>query len=274
MIASPLSTTVHGAEAAFDRLAPMYDHKFTNSLIGRAQRNSVWRVLLETFHQGDNILELNCGTGEDALFLAEHGISVISCDASQEMIAQAEQRLKAQPVPLSVVFRQLPTESIHDLAPTRRFDGVFSNFSGLNCIKDLAPVAASLAPLVKKGDRLLLCFSTRVCLIEIFYYLALGQRREAFRRLNGHTQPIIDGVSLDVYYPSIKQIVRSFAPHFRLCSTTGIGVAVPPSYLERWAHNHPAIFRILCRLESLLAPVPFLRSTGDHVLLCFEKISL
>jgi ubiquinone/menaquinone biosynthesis C-methylase UbiE len=273
MIASPLSTTVHAAGAAFDRLAPVYDDKFTETLIGRAQRNSVWKVLLETFRPGDSILELNCGTGEDALFLAQHGISVLSCDASQEMITHAEQRLKAQPVPLSVVFCHLPTERINEFAPARRFDGVFSNFSGLNCIKDLAPVAASLAPLVKDGDRLLLCFSTRVCLTEIFYYLALGQKKKAFRRLSGHTQATIDGVALDVYYPSLKQILRSFSPHFRLRSTTGIGVAVPPSYLEPWARNHPATFRLLCRFESLLARVPLLRSTGDHVLLCFEKVS-
>ena len=273
MTASSLSTPVHVAGSAFDRLASNYDNIFTNTLIGRAQRDSVWKILLETFHRGDNILELNCGTGEDALFLARNNISVMSCDASQEMIAYAEQRLTAQPVPLSVVFCHLPTERIRELAPTRRFDGAFSNFSGLNCIKDLASVATSLSQLVNRGDRLLLCFSTRVCLVEIVYYLAQGQKRKAFRRLSGHSQPAIDGVPLDVYYPSLNEILRSFAPHFRLRSTTGVGVAVPPSYLESWAHSHPAIFRILCRLESLLARVPLLRSTGDHVLLCFEKVS-
>src|SRR5580698_3055292 len=154
MIASSLSGTVHAAGAAFDRLAPIYDDKFTDTLIGRAQRKAVWKVLLETFQTGNNILELNCGTGEHALFLAQHGISVMSCDASQEMVTYAEQRLKAQPVPLPVVFCHLPTERINELAPAPRFDGVFSNFSGLNCIQDLAPVAASLSHLVKDGDRL------------------------------------------------------------------------------------------------------------------------
>jgi ubiquinone/menaquinone biosynthesis C-methylase UbiE len=273
MSAHSFSNSVHAAGAVFDRLAPSYDHEFTDSLIGRAQRNSVWEVLLETFHPDDNILELNCGTGEDAFFLAQRGISVIACDASQEMIAHAEQRLNVQPIPLPVVFCHLPTERINELAPARLFDGVFSNFSGLNCLEDLVPVAASLSRLVKNGDRLLLCFSTRVCLTEIFYYLARGQKRKAFRRLGGHTRATIDGASLDVYYPSLNQILRSFGPHFRLCSTTGIGVAVPPSYLEPWARNHPTTFRLLCHLESLLARVPFLRSTGDHVLLCFEKVS-
>jgi hypothetical protein len=133
--------------------------------------------------------------------------------------------------------------------------------------------AASLSHLVKDGGRLLLCFSTRVCLTEIFYYLARGQKRKALRRLSGHTRATIDGVSLDVYYPSLNQIRRSFSPHFLLRSTTGIGVMVPPSYLEPWARNHPTTIRLLCHLETLLARVPYLRSTGDHILLCFEKVS-
>jgi len=48
---------------------------------------------------------------------------------------------------------------------------------------------------------------------------------------------------------------------------------VPPSYLETWARQHPSFFVILRRLEGLLATLPILRSTGDHVLLCFEKVS-
>jgi len=268
-----LSAPVHAAGTVFDRLASSYDQEFTDSLIGRAQRNAVWKVLLETFHAGDNLLELNCGTGEDALFLARHNISLLSCDASLAMIERAEQRLAAQAVPLPVAFCHLPTERINQLAPAHRFDGVFSNFSGLNCIEDLTTVAASLSPLVKDGGRLLLCFSTRICLTEIAYYLAKGQRKKALRRLSGHALATIEGTSLDVYYPSLREIVRSFAPHFRLRSTSGIGVAVPPSYLEPWARKHPTIFRFLCRLESFLTRVPFLRSTGDHILLCFDKVS-
>ena len=70
------------AGAAFDRIAQDYDQIFTNSLIGRAQRDAVWKVLTRTFRTNDKILELNCGTGEDAIFLAGNGISVIALDAS------------------------------------------------------------------------------------------------------------------------------------------------------------------------------------------------
>lgn len=259
------------AGAVFDRLAPTYDHEFTDSLIGRAQRQAVWKILLDHFQPGDNILELNCGTGEDALFLARHNISVFACDASQQMIVRAEHRLERDHAPLSVVFCHLPTERIDELNPAVRFDGMFSNFSGLNCVEDLSPVAASLARLVKPGSHLLLCLSTRVCLTEILYYLACGQLRKALRRVSGSTSATLDGASLTVFYPRIPQVERAFAPHFRLRARTGIGVAIPPSYLEPWVRRHPHLFQRLCLLESLVARIPLLRSTGDHVLLDLER---
>jgi ubiquinone/menaquinone biosynthesis C-methylase UbiE len=262
------------AGAAFDRLAENYDRIFTDSLIGRAQRDAVWKVLTRTFQKSDNILELNCGTGEDAIFLAGNGISVFACDASQQMIDRAEQRLRHTSPQVPAVFCELPTERIGELHPETQFDGAFSNFSGLNCIADLSVVASSLERLVKPGGQLVLCFSTRFCLIEILYFLALGQWRKALRRCKGHTEVMIDDVQFTVYYPTVRQIRRYFAPGFRLYFRTGIGVAVPPSYLEAWTRRHPSIFRFLCRLEGLLATLPVLRSTGDHVLLCFERVRI
>jgi ubiquinone/menaquinone biosynthesis C-methylase UbiE len=261
------------AGAAFDRIAEDYDRRFTDSLIGRAQRDAVWKVLRKTFGRNDKVLELNCGTGEDAIYLAGNGISVVALDASRQMIARAEQRLQHNSPHLPAVFCELPTERIGELGSEAQFDGVFSNFSGLNCIADLAPVACSLARLVRPEGRLLLCFSTRFCLVEILYYLVLGRWRTALRRWKGNTGVTIDGVSFTVYYPTLRKIRRSFAPDFRLYSCTGIGVAVPPSYLEAWTRLHPRLFRLLRRLEERLAKLPILRSTGDHVLLCFEKVS-
>jgi ubiquinone/menaquinone biosynthesis C-methylase UbiE len=261
------------AGAAFDRIAQDYDQIFTDSRIGRAQRTAVWKVLTRTFRKNDNILELNCGTGEDALFLAGQAISVFACDASRQMIARAEQRLRHVAPPSPVVFCELPTEHIGELHPDTQFDGAFSNFSGLNCIADLSAVASSLARLIRNEGRLVLCFSTRFCLVEIVYFLARRQWRKAVRRCNGSARVTLGNGHFTVYYPTIRRICQCFAPAFRLYACTGIGVTVPPSYLDGWARRHPDLFHILCRLESLVATLPILRNSGDHVLLCFEKVS-
>ncbi len=261
------------AGSAFDRIATSYDIDFTDSRIGRAQRAEVWKVLGSIFRANESLLELNCGTGEDAFFLAALGISVFSCDASQQMILRAEHRLRESREPLPVVFCHLPTERIAELNPPTHFDGVLSNFSGLNCVADLAPLSAELAKLTRVGGQLLLCLSTRYCLIEILYYMLHGQPRKALRRCKGRTQTSLCGLPLAVYYPTIGELRRTFSPHFLLRSIRGIGVAIPPSYLESWAHRHPRAFGLLCRIEAHLATLPILRSTGDHVLLRFERVT-
>jgi len=267
------SSSVSTAGTVFDQLAAEYDQIFTDSIIGRAQRDSIWKILTNTFKANDNILELNCGTGEDAIFLAGRGVSVFACDASQQMIARAEQRLCRKSSILPVVFCHLPTERIGELHPELRFDGAFSNFSGLNCIDDLGAVASALSDLVKPGGLLLLCFSTRFCLIEILHYLIRSQYRKAFRRCTGHTMATLGNLQFPVYYPTLRQIRGHFTPQFRLRSYTGIGVAVPPSYCESWARQHTSLFHFLCRFEQVLATIPIFRVTGDHMLLCFEKVS-
>ncbi|WP_199899091.1 hypothetical protein, partial [Ideonella sp. B508-1] len=62
--------------AAFDTVARDYDRDFTHSLVGMAQRRVVWDVLddWQARRSGPGaVLELNCGTGEDALHLARAG---------------------------------------------------------------------------------------------------------------------------------------------------------------------------------------------------------
>jgi SAM-dependent methyltransferase len=271
--AAPLDAqAVSLAGRAFDSLAAEYDEIFTESHIGRAQRDAVWRVLAKTFHPGDRILELNCGTGEDALFLGRRGVSALACDASAEMVAVARRRLLIEATGAPIQFQQLSTEDIADLGPTRAFDGVFSNFSGLNCVADLHTTAAALSNLVRPGASLLLCLSTRYCLTEMVYFLCRGNSGKAFRRCKGHSAVNLAGIQFRVHYLTVRQIRVAFSPHFRLISRKGIGVAVPPSYCETWARNHPTAFKFLCLLEPALASFPILRTTGDHVLMHFEKV--
>ena len=104
------------------------------------------------------------------------------------------------------------------------------------------------------------------------HYLMRGQWQKALRRWNGYTVATFGDLKLPVYYPGLRQIRRHFAPHFTLRSCIGVGVAVPPSYCEKWAHQHRGAFRMLCRLEEILSPLPIVRLTGDHILLCFKKV--
>ncbi len=258
------------AGLAFDTLAEEYDAHFTRSCIGRAQRDVVWRKATEVFRGELSLLELNCGTGEDALFLAGRGHRVTALDASRAMIDRASMRKENEAPNARVDFRLLPTEYLGAL-PATHFDAVFSNFSGLNCVDDLSEVGMQLAQRTSTGAPALLCFSTRFCLWESTWYLLRGEGRKAVRRWSGHSTAVLNGVGVDVHYPTVREIAKAFAPYFRLCSATGVGIFVPPSYLESWMQRSPRVLAMLAAVDRVVCRLPVLRALGDHVLLHFVR---
>ena len=265
------SNVAHAAGAAFDSIAEQYDDIFTYSLIGRAQREAVWAVLHETFRAGDRVLELNCGTGEDALFLSRMGVSVYACDASPRMISVAAWRMANASRGTQVQLEVRPTEQIGALPEPRNFDGVFSNFSGLNCVDDLSTVARRLSGLVKLGGKLVLCLSTRFCLWETAWYLAHGKMERAFRRWKGRTIAALGDFKVNVQYPTLSEVRRMFEPEFALRACRAVGLMVPPSYVEHLARKFPRLLRRLEAVDRRIAALPGCRVLGDHMLLVLEK---
>jgi len=269
---TPVAITQHRAALVFDQMAAEYDDVFTRSMIGRAQRDVVWSVLSNTFRSGDHILELNCGTGEDAFFLAQHSISITACDASQQMINIASFRLSTEAPDAAVEFNLLPTERICELQPPTIFDGAFSNFSGLNCVANLKQTAEDLAELLAPGAPLLICLSTRFCVWEMLWFLMRGQFRKAFRRCSGHATAKVGEFTVDVYYPTVRKLQKLFSPSFVIRSYVGVGVAVPPSYVEPWIRTHPKLLNLLRAVDKVIFTLPGFRVLGDHMLLHFERV--
>jgi ubiquinone/menaquinone biosynthesis C-methylase UbiE len=259
--------------ASFDSVAARYDETFTLSKIGQAQRAAVWRELAKAFRSGQRILEIGCGTGVDACFLAERGVRVLACDPSFRMIEVATHRIQHSGLQGLVRPRVLGAENLPSLGSSERFDGTFSNFGALNCVEDLRKLAIDLAGLLKPGATALLCWMGPYCAWEILWYLAGRNRAKAFRRFKagGVTAKIAEDASVHVQYPSFKSIQRSFAPEFRVRSVQGIGVAVPPSYCESWACRHPHLLELFSKFDSRLGRSPGIRSLGDHLLVRLQR---
>ena len=257
----------------FDEVADTYDTRFTNSAVGGAQRRSVWEEMDQTFQAGQRILEINCGTGVDALHLVRQGVEVVACDSAPGMIAVARRRSGLAESRVSIDFRILPTERIAELRNEGPFDGIFSNFAGLNCIQDLAPVARDLARLVKPRGKAILCLFGHFCLWETVWYLTRGDFPKATRRFNrrGSAGTLSPRSVVRVWYPSVRQIKRMFSPHFSLKSRKGVGVVVPPSYLGSLAARFPRLFPIASEIDPWLGRCMGLRAVADHMLLTFER---
>ena len=105
---------------------------------------------------------------------------------------------------------------------------------------------------------------------EILWYLAHGNRKKAFQRFQRDGTSCSEG-ALKVQYPSKKKITRLFAPEFRLSRWKGIGIALPPSYMEHWARRFPRVTRALARADRLIGGFPLLRGMANFILLEFER---
>jgi SAM-dependent methyltransferase len=263
--------------APFDAVAETYDETFTMSRIGRAQRQVVTRELDRVFLPGQRILELNCGTGVDALHLASRGVEVLACDSAPRMIAVARRKAARAWLNVPPEFRVLETEEIEALLEGKgcgQFDGAFSNFAGLNCVGDLRAVASDLARLLRPGAKAVLCFFGPFCLWEIMWHLGQRKPAKAFRRLSA--KPAIaqlpGAASIEVHYTRVRKLIRTFAPNFRLLRWKGVGVVVPPSYLETPARRFPRALKLATKADVLLGHCPLIRAMADHVLLTFERV--
>jgi hypothetical protein len=189
------------------------------------------------------------------------------------MVALAARRLETTANRGWVQPRLLAAEDIASLSDLGLFDGAFSNFGVLNCVHDLATFAKNLGGLLKPGAVALLCFMGPLCAWEVSWYLARGNPRKALRRLyrKGVTARLGDGPPVQVYYPTVRSLASTFAPEFRLESLKGVGVLVPPSYLEPWAQRFPRLLPIGARADSYLGRIPGARLLADHILLKFER---
>jgi SAM-dependent methyltransferase len=233
-------------QTPFDTLARDYDRGFTHSSCGTALRALVWERLPAVFGRCDRILELGCGTGEDAVRLARAGHRVFATDVSEEMIGIARMKAASAGLADRIEFRVLPMESLHTLPGELTFDGVFSNFGALNCVADVPALARAVAARLAPGAPLMFVVMGRHVPWEWAWFLARGDRARAFRRLRK------DGVpwrGLTIHYPRPGDLARGLAPHFETRRRASLGFVLPPSYASKWLDESPRMLALLTGLE-------------------------
>jgi ubiquinone/menaquinone biosynthesis C-methylase UbiE len=263
---------------AFDEAAQNYDALYQGNRVMAWMRQESLAALQEAFPPGSHLLEIGCGTGDEALTLARLGYSIVATDISPAMIETCRHKAEAQGSQ-GIDWRVVPAGQAGTLLAgyePAAFDGAYASFGALNCEPELEPVAATLARLLRSGARLVCSIMGRWCAWEIAWGLVHLRPRQAFRRLGqdwigaGLASPG-GTLSVPVRYYTPGAFARAFKPHFRVHLARALPVFLPPPYLDHLLERHPALLARLAGLERRWRDrFPFYL-LGDHFLLVMER---
>ena len=261
-----IENNIEKASNAFSAQAEHFDSDEESNLILKWMREQVYRHEKEFLLPYSNILELNAGTGIDAVHFAQHGHSVLAIDIAPGMIQQLQKKILNYHLEDRIRCVRCSFTRLETL-PLQQFDHVFSNFGGLNCIQNLQEVISQLPRLLTPGATITFVMMPRICPWEIAQ-LFKGNVRLAFRRFSRNgTSANIDGYRFLSYYHSPAQVRKLFDNRFKLMQLCGLASLSPPPYFKSFPEKHPLLYRILTRWDERFAAYFPLNRWADHFIL-------
>jgi ubiquinone/menaquinone biosynthesis C-methylase UbiE len=256
------------ASIAFSTQSVHYDADDKTNPVIADLRQQVYNHIKKHLSPQSNVLELNAGTGIDATWFVGEGHRILATDISDGMISAINSKIAMGNYAGRLRALQLSYDQIDQLR-SEKFDFIFSNFGGLNCISDLSLVTKHLHHILNPGGHVCFVIMPPICPWELLS--ALKGNRSAFRRLakNG-VMAHIEGQYFPTYYHSISAIKESFGSKFKLIASEGLAAISPPPHRRDFPTRHPGIYSLLRKSDAAVNTYfPFNR-WADHVIMTFR----
>ena len=254
---------------AFSYKATQYDTFGEGHINLTRMRQRVYAQVERFIKPGDHILELNAGTGIDAVHFSRLGYRVHAIDISPGMLAAIADKATGLGQQDLLTVQNCSFTNLRSVQKGP-FQYVFSDFGGLNCIPDLSEVAAQIPTVLVPGGRLTWVIMPPFCPWDIALVFK-GEFRNAFRRFSkAGTIANVEGVHFRVHYFSPEQVLRSLGSHFHLLSLEGLSVLTPTADRKNFALMHPRLFDWLSRIDDAVSPIFPFNHWGDFFILTAE----
>lgn len=266
------STNEQAAARAFSQQASVFDAYDAGNTIIAYKRKRVREHVLRYLSPDSRILELNAGTGEDAIYFARHGHHVHATDIAGGMQEALGEKVAREGLTDRVSRELCSFTALSSLQQRGPYDLIFSNFAGLNCTGELDKVLRSFAPLVKPGGQVSLVILPKFCLWESLLVFK-GKFRTAVRRWfsSRGARSHVEGHYFRCWYYSPAYVIREMADQFDLLGFEGLCTIVPPSYIEHFAERYPKLYGRLCRTEDRWKDRWPWKYIGDYYIISFRK---
>jgi ubiquinone/menaquinone biosynthesis C-methylase UbiE len=257
------------AAEAFSKQSSGFDSSEEKNKILQWMRARVHRHCMKFYKPGEKILELNCGTGIDAVFFAQHGLHIHATDIANGMLEELRRKVREKNLGDRISVQECSYTEL-ELLEKKKFNHIFSNFGGLNCEKDIQHVIAQFKNLLEPGGTVTLVVMPPVCPWEIMMLLK-GKFRTAFRRFRKDgTNSNVEGIYFKSYYFSPAVLIRHFGDSYHLKALEGLASFVPPPHHEIFPDKFPHLFDALCRLDEKFSHhFPF-NQCADQIILTMQ----
>jgi ubiquinone/menaquinone biosynthesis C-methylase UbiE len=247
---------------AFSRTAEKYDRFADDHPHLTRLRHKVYAHLMHLLQPGSSILELNAGTGTDAVYLAQQGYSIHATDIAPGMLQRLQDKVEHLGLQERISLQECSFTEL-DRVHGGPFDAVFSDLGGLNCLPDLAPVIGKLPYVLRPGGLVTWVIMPPICLWELGM-LFNGQVRFALRRLGRRgTRAHLEGLYFQVYYMTPKQVVAAFGDQYQLLVIEGLSIITPTAESKNLVKRYPNVYRALSWLDDRLSIRPPWWGWGD-----------
>ncbi len=251
---------------AFSRTAPKYDAFAEDHPHLTRMRNKVYAHVERLIPKNVRILELNCGTGIDAVELARRGYTIHATDNASGMLDRLPDKIAQHNVSEKITFQQCSFTEL-DKIQGAPFDAVFSNLGGLNCLADLSPVISQLPNILRPNGLVTWVLMPPVCLWEMAEVFR-GHPRLAFRRLSRMgTRAHLEGLQFTVYYFTPKKVLQWFGNQYDCLAIEGLSVFTPTAESKNFAKRYTHLYRTLSWIDDRLAFHSPWRGWGDFFMI-------
>jgi len=247
-------------------------------------KNTVYYLTKELIHSMINtaiqdaeskrfeVLDVNCGTGNDFPFFFNRGWNVVGCDGSAGMLNKAAEKyndeIKKGNLTLYKGMIELLEASDFN---NQKFDLIFSVTGGFAYVDDeqLKKINQELVTFLKSGGKMVIAHLNRFCLPEFFH--RIYQRKSPCLRSGKTIKVNIKDEEQTMYLRSAMQLRKLYSPVLKNLKIQPL-LAITPPYQTGYQPGKRTL-NMLKKIESALVKIPFMNLVADQIVILGERLS-
>ncbi len=261
---------LNAIDQGFSSIYEEYEFLSKHNFIDISRRNLIRNEVNLYLQPQHKILELNSGSGIDAVYFAQKGHFVLATDIAKGAETYISKKIEA----LNLVNLKFKKCSFTDLKSieNQKFDYIFSNYGGLNCTDNLELIFEQFEELLNPNGYITLVIMPPYYPIEMLTFFK--GNKNAFRRWNKNgTEAKVESQLFKTYYYTPNQVKKALSEKYIHIKTTNIGTFYPSSHYESVTKLKNLISKLI-QFDEWINKLPLMiEGIGDYYIITFKKIN-